>query len=113
MNGESFLRFLKNVMTLKSARRYMLATKKSVGVAPEVSLRKYVSCTPPPPSANKTQPALKPRVDVTRSPKQGHQWPHKKDLCPPIFFLKKEENNFWLVKGASLSTTDPFGVNGA
>ena len=23
--------------------------------------------------------ALKPRADVTKSPKQGHQWPHKKD----------------------------------
>ena len=33
---------------------------------------------------------LKPRADVTRSPKQGCQWPHKKDLCPPktFFFLK-------------------------
>ena len=26
--------------------------------------------------------ALKPRADVTRSPKQGCQWPHDKDLCP-------------------------------
>ena len=26
--------------------------------------------------------ALKPRTDVTRGPKQGYQWPHKKDLCP-------------------------------
>ena len=26
--------------------------------------------------------ALKPRADVTRSPKQGYQWPNKKDLCP-------------------------------
>ena len=28
--------------------------------------------------------ALKPRVDITRSSKQGYQWPHKKDLlvCP-------------------------------
>ena len=24
----------------------------------------------------------------TRVPKQGYQWPHKKDLCPPIFFKK-------------------------
>ena len=23
------------------------------------------------------------RGDVTRSPKQGYQWPHKKDICPP------------------------------
>ena len=27
--------------------------------------------------------ALKPRADVTRSPKQGYQWSHKKDSCPP------------------------------
>ena len=32
--------------------------------------------------------ALKPRADVTRSPKEGHQWLHEKDLCPPIFFKK-------------------------
>ena len=25
--------------------------------------------------------ALKPRTDVTRSPKEGYQWPPKKDLC--------------------------------
>ena len=22
------------------------------------------------------------RTDITRIPKQGHQWPHKKGLCP-------------------------------
>ena len=27
--------------------------------------------------------ALKPRAAVTRSPKQGYQWSHEKDLCPP------------------------------
>ena len=32
--------------------------------------------------------ALKPRADVTRSPKQGYQWPHKKDMRPPK--IKKE-----------------------
>ena len=39
----------------------------------------------PPLSSNKAEPtlALKPRGHVTRSPKQGHQWPHKKDSCPP------------------------------
>ena len=39
----------------------------------------------PPLSSNKAEPtlALKPRGDVTRSPKQGYQWPHKKDSCPP------------------------------
>ena len=34
--------------------------------------------------------ALKPRGDVTRSPKQGYQWPHKKDLRPPILFFSKK-----------------------
>ena len=27
--------------------------------------------------------ALKPRGDIIRSPKQGYQWPHKEDSCPP------------------------------
>ena len=33
--------------------------------------------------------ALKPMADVTRSPKPGYQWPHKKDLCPTKI-LKKQ-----------------------
>ena len=39
-------------------------------------------------SVNKAEPtlALKPRGDVTRNPKQGYQWPHKKDPCPPKNF---------------------------
>ena len=32
--------------------------------------------------------ALKSRVDITRSPKQGYQWPHKKDWYAPKKFLK-------------------------
>ena len=32
--------------------------------------------------------ALKPRGDVTISRKQGYQWPHKKNSCPPKLFLK-------------------------
>ena len=34
--------------------------------------------------------ALKPRVDIARSPKHGYQWPHKKDLCPQK--IKKQIN---------------------
>ena len=37
--------------------------------------------------------ALKPRVDITRIPKQGYQCLHIKDLSPPIFFLRK--GDFW------------------
>ena len=33
--------------------------------------------------------ALKPRADVPSSPKQGYQWPHKKDLYPPKKFKTK------------------------
>ena len=44
----------------------------------------------PLPSADKAEPtlALKPRGDITRSPKQGYQWPHKKDSCPPKILKK-------------------------
>ena len=45
------------------------------------SYKVYVTRTPPL-SSTKAEPtlALKPRGDVT---KQGYQWPHKKDSCPP------------------------------
>ena len=46
----------------------------SAGVAPEVNIREHVTHTPLP-SANK---ALKPRGDITRSPKQGYKWPLKR-----------------------------------
>ena len=32
---------------------------------------------------------LKPRTDITRSSKQGYQWPHKKDWRPPKIKKKK------------------------
>ena len=48
------------------------------GVAPEVNLRERISRMPPQ-SSNKAEPtlALKPRGDVTRSPKQLYPWPQK------------------------------------
>ena len=51
-----------------------------------------ITCTPPL-SLNKAEPtlALKPRGDVTRSPKQGYQWPHRKDSCPPKNLKKKKK----------------------
>ena len=59
--------------------------KSSAGVTKEVNLKESVIHTPLP-SANKAATlALKPRGDVTRSPKQGYQWPDKKELS----FLKK------------------------
>ena len=33
---------------------------------------------------------LKLRAYVTRGPKQGYQWSHEKDLCPPKKFFKKK-----------------------
>ena len=44
------------------------------------------------PSANKAEPtlALKPRGDVTRSPKQGYQWSHKWTCVQQKFKKKKE-----------------------
>ena len=52
----------------------MLAIYTGRGVAPEVNLRECISHTPLQ-SLNKAEPtlALKPRGDVTRSPKQGYQ----------------------------------------
>ena len=67
----------------------MLALYTGKGVAQEVNLRECISCTLPP-SANKVEPTLtlKPRGDITRSPKQGYQWPYKW-ICVQQKFLKK------------------------
>ena len=56
----------------------MLAIYTSRGVTPEVNLRECISCMPPQ-SSNKAEPtlALNPRGDITRSLKQGYQWPQK------------------------------------
>ena len=56
----------------------MLAAKRSAGVAPVVNLKEYVIRTPLL-SSNKAAP----RGDVTRNPKQGYQWAHKKDSYSP------------------------------
>ena len=57
----------------------MLTSAQSAGgVTAEVNL----STQARKPASEKSTLALKPTEDVTRSPKQGYQWPHEKDLCP-------------------------------
>ena len=70
----------------------MQALYTSKGVAPEVNLGEHISCMPPQ-SLNKAEPtlALKPRGDVTRSPKQRYQWSHKWK-CVQQKFKKKMSN---------------------
>ena len=76
----------------------MLALYTSKGVAPKVNLREHISHVPPP-SANKAEPtlALISRGDVTRSPKQGYQWPHKWIWVQQNFKknLKKNHMPWW------------------
>ena len=67
----------------------------------------------PLPSANKAEPtlALKPRGYVTRSPKQGYQWPHKWTCVQQKFKKKKKKIclnfNFW---GGGYSVTENLKV---
>ena len=58
----------------------------------EVNLRERVTRTPPQ-SSNKAEPTLasKPRGDVTRSPKQAYQWPHKWTCVQQKFKKKKKK----------------------
>ena len=51
--------------------------------------------------------ALKLRADITRSPKQGYQWPYEKDLCPPKKFKEKHNvhNNVHNVKYLMLNVS--------
>ena len=82
----------------------LLTSIDSAGVAPEMNLR--ITQARKLTSKGSTL-ALKPRADVTRSLKQGYQWPHEKDLCPPK--LKKKIHlcppKFFL-KNLSGSSTD-------
>ena len=74
----------------------MLTSIQSTGVAPEVNLRTSTQARKH--ASEKSTLALKPRVDITSSPKQGCQWPHKKDL--------------WMNKLNTLGPTDKeFGYN--
>ena len=70
----------------------MLAIYTGRGVAPELNLQEHISHMPPQ-SSNKAEPtlALKRRGDITRSPKQGYQWPQKMDMCPTKIYLKKKK----------------------
>ena len=69
----------------------MLTIKRSAGVAPEVILKNPL-CAGKEVCKWESTLALKPRVDVTRSPKQGCQWPHKKDLCPTKDFINQKRS---------------------
>ena len=68
----------------------MLTSIQSTGVAPELNLKTSMQARK---HASKTSAlALKPRADVTRTPKQGYQWLHKKDSNPSYkIFLKNDE----------------------
>ena len=71
----------------------MLAVKRLRGFAPEVNLRNPLRAGEKAQKWN-IHPTLKPSIDVTGSPKQGYQWPHKKDLIPSKTFVKKFKNMF-------------------
>ena len=85
----------------------MLATKRSPGVVPpEVNLRNALY-------ADKVF-TLTLSADITRSPKQGYQWPHKKDLSPQTFF-KKFHNVViaQIVRIHGLTTDEKYGAQKA
>ena len=65
------------------------AAKRSGGDPLEVNLRNPLHASE---KAHKQgiHPGLKLRADVIRSPKQGYQWPHKKDMSSKN--LKKNPN---------------------
>ena len=44
--------------------------------------------------------ALKPGGDIAKSPKQGFQWPLKKDSCPPKIIFKKTKKKSLMPQSA-------------
>ena len=55
-----------------------------------MNLRERVTHTPPPNMNNAAHFGFEIQADVTRSPKQEYQWPHKKDSCPPKIKKRKK-----------------------
>ena len=82
----------------------MLAIYTGRGVAPEVNLRERISRMALQ-SANKAEPtlALKPRGNVTRSPKQGYQWPQKWTCVQQKFKKKKKKKDGHAWQGACMA----------
>ena len=72
----------------------ILTSIQSAGVTPEVNRRNSLH------SGDKAckwgiHPGFETqRRRCARSPKQGYQWPHEKDLCPPKILKKKKESGF-------------------
>ena len=62
----------------------MLTVKMSTGVTPEVKLRNSLDTGTYHASEGSTL-ALKPKVDVTTTPKQASVALTKKNCCPPFF----------------------------
>ena len=71
----------------QSSQFRRIPTIQSAGVAPEVNLRittGNIACK------QGIHPGFETRTDVNSSPNQGYQWPHKKDLSAPNFFLQEK-----------------------
>ena len=68
------------------------ATNRLAGVTPEVNLREHVTHTPLQVQISMPTLALKPRGTVTRSPKQGRQWPTKRIYILQKLFFKKSSS---------------------
>ena len=93
----------------------MLAIYTSRGVVPEVNLRECISRMPLQ-SSNKAEATLvlKPREDVTRSLKQGYQWPQKWTCVQQKFKKKKKYQSVILsIMGLSpiLSEIQPITID--
>ena len=69
----------------------MLTSIQSAGVAPEVNLRNRAQARKR--ASEKSTLVLKHKADITRSPKQGYQWPLKKDSCPTKILKKRKIDN--------------------
>ena len=77
----------------KNSSAAILATKRLAGVAPEVNLRECVTGMPLPSMTKVAHSGFETQSICHCNPKQGCEWRHKKNVCPPNFFLKKQGNN--------------------
>ena len=85
----------------------MLAVKRLAGVTPEVNLRNIHHKVLSQMQVMLPTLALKPRGNVTRSPKQGISSPIELDMYPPIFFYESPQFKVVLSnQGNAISQTE-------
>ena len=77
----------------RSGLAAILAAERSAGVIPELNLRNLLHTGNEKYKQGCVYPGFETQGKCHQKCKTVYQWPHKKDLCPPKYFLKNFTND--------------------